>query len=49
MASAFAVGYLLAVPVLTALTDRVDARLVLIVGSLVSGLARWHLGCSAMD
>jgi len=44
MASAFAVGYMLAVPVLTALTDRVDARLVLLVGSLVSSLATLTFG-----
>ena len=29
MASAYAFGYMLAVPVLTTLTDRIDARLVL--------------------
>jgi predicted MFS family arabinose efflux permease len=49
MASSFAVGYMLAVPVLTALTHRVDARLVLLVGSLVSGLATRHLGFSPTD
>jgi predicted MFS family arabinose efflux permease len=35
MASAFAFGYIVAVPVLTALTDRVDARNILLVGSPV--------------
>jgi predicted MFS family arabinose efflux permease len=39
MASAYALGYTLAVPVLTGLTDRFDARLILLGGSLVSGLA----------
>ncbi len=39
MASGYAFGYMLAVPVLTTLTDRVDARLVLLCGSIVSGLA----------
>ncbi len=47
MAGSFAVGYMLAVPVLTALTDRVDARLVLLVGSLVSGLATLAFGLFA--
>jgi MFS family permease len=44
MASAYALGYMLAVPVLTALTDRVDARLVLLVGSALSGLATLAFG-----
>ena len=39
MASAYAFGYMLTVPVLTTLTDRIDARRVLIAGSAVSGLA----------
>ena len=39
MASAFALGYMLAVPFLTTLTDRKDARLILLTGSAVSGLA----------
>ena len=39
MASAYAFGYMLAVPVLTALTDRLDARGILMAGSAVSGLA----------
>src|SRR5258705_114305 len=39
MASAYAFGYMLAVPVLTALTDRIDARGILLAGSLLSGLA----------
>jgi predicted MFS family arabinose efflux permease len=39
MASAYAFGYMLAVPVLTTLTDRIDARRVLAAGSAVSGFA----------
>ena len=39
LASSFAIGYMLAVPALTALTDRIDARSVLFVGSAASGLA----------
>jgi MFS family permease len=44
MASAFALGYMLAVPFLTALTDRIDARLILLTGSAVSGLATLSFG-----
>jgi MFS family permease len=44
MASSFALGYMLAVPVLTALTDRMDARAILLVGSAVSGLATFAFG-----
>ena len=47
MASAFAIGYMLAVPVLTALTDRMDARRILLVGSAVSGLATLAFGLFA--
>jgi MFS family permease len=47
MAGSFALGYMLAVPVLTALTDRVDARIVLLFGSLVSGLATLAFGLLA--
>src|SRR5215813_7390990 len=39
MASAYAFGYMLAVPVLTTLTDRIDARRILMVGSVLSGVA----------
>jgi MFS family permease len=39
MASGYAFGYMLAVPVLTTLTDRIDVRLVLLCGSILSGLA----------
>ena len=47
MASAYAVGYMLSVPVLTALTDRFDARGILFAGSLVSGLATIAFGLLA--
>jgi predicted MFS family arabinose efflux permease len=47
MASAYAIGYMVAVPVLTGLTDRVDARRILIVGSLVNGLATVAFGLLA--
>lgn len=47
MASGYAFGYMLAVPVLTTLTDRIDARLVLLVGSLASGLATLAFGLFA--
>jgi MFS family permease len=49
MASAFALGYMLAVPFLTALTDRVDARLILLTGSAVSGLATFAFGLLSQD
>jgi predicted MFS family arabinose efflux permease len=47
MASAYAVGYMLAVPVLTTLTDRIDARKILFAGSLLSGLATMAFGLFA--
>jgi predicted MFS family arabinose efflux permease len=47
MASGYAFGYMLAVPVLTTLTDRIDARLVLLCGSIVSGLATASFGIFA--
>jgi predicted MFS family arabinose efflux permease len=47
MASAYAFGYMFAVPVLTALTDRIDARKILIGGSVVSGLATIAFGLIA--
>jgi predicted MFS family arabinose efflux permease len=47
MASAYAFGYMLAVPVLTALTDRFDARGILLAGSAVSGLATIAFGMFA--
>jgi predicted MFS family arabinose efflux permease len=47
MASAYAFGYMLAVPVLTTLTDRIDARRVLLAGSAFSGLATALFGLIA--
>lgn len=47
MASGYAFGYMLAVPVLTTLTDRIDARLVLLWGSIASGLATAAFGIFA--
>ncbi len=47
MASGYAFGYMLAVPVLTTLTDRIDARIVLLCGSIVSGLATVAFGIFA--
>jgi predicted MFS family arabinose efflux permease len=47
MASAYAFGYMLAVPVLTALSDHSDARRILIAGSTVSGLATIAFGLLA--
>lgn len=47
MASGYAFGYMFAVPVLTTLTDRIDARLVLLCGSIVSGLATAAFGVFA--
>ena len=47
MASAYAFGYMLAVPVLAALTDRIDARRILLAGSALSGLATVAFGLFA--
>lgn len=47
MASGYAFGYMLAVPVLATLTDRIDARIVLLCGSVVSGLATLAFGLFA--
>ena len=47
MASALAFGYMLAVPVLTTLTDRIDARFILLAGSTLSGLATVSFGIFA--
>jgi predicted MFS family arabinose efflux permease len=47
MASAFAFGYMLAVPILTTLTDRIDARLILLVGSAATALATLAFGLFA--
>src|SRR5262245_28287676 len=49
MASAYAFGYMLAVPVLTTLTDRIDARHILMIGSALSGLATVLFGFLADD
>lgn len=47
MASGYTFGYMLAVPVLTTLTDRIDARLILLVGSTLSALATIAFGLFA--
>lgn len=47
MASAYPFGYMLAVTVLTALTDKFDARWILLGGSAVSGLATIAFGLFA--
>lgn len=47
MASAYTAGYMLAVPVLSSLTDRLDARRILLVGSLASALATLAFGLFA--
>jgi len=47
MAASYAAGYMLAVPVLATLTDRVDARWVLFWGSLVSGASTILFGALA--
>jgi MFS family permease len=47
MASAYAFGYMIAVPVLTTLTDRIDARTILLAGSAASGLATLAFGLFA--
>jgi predicted MFS family arabinose efflux permease len=47
MASAYAAGYMVAVPVLSTLTDRMDARRILLAGSLMSGLATIAFGLLA--
>ena len=49
MASAYAFGYMLAVPLLATLTDRIDARYVLMAGSALSGLATILFGLIADD
>ncbi len=47
MAASYAAGYMLAVPVLTTLTDRVDARKILFWGSIASGLSTLLFGLFA--
>lgn len=49
MASAYAFGYMLAVPVLTTLTDRIDARRILVAGSALSGVATLAFGLFAQS
>lgn len=44
MAASYAAGYMFAVPVLTTLTDRYDARRILLFGSLMSGLCTLLFG-----
>src|SRR6476620_3672454 len=46
LAGSGAAGYMLAVPVLATLTDRIDARKILIAGSALSALARCCSACS---
>ena len=47
MASAYTFGYMVAVPLLTTLTDRIDARHILVAGSALSGLATVMFGLIA--
>ena len=49
MASAYTFGYMVAVPLLTTLTDRIDARHILAAGSALSGLATVLFGLIADD
>ena len=44
LAAAYAAGYMLAVPVLSSLTDRIDARRLLLIGSLFSATATIAFG-----
>jgi predicted MFS family arabinose efflux permease len=48
MAGAYSFGYMAAVPILTTLTDRIDARLILLGGSALSGLATLAFGLFAV-
>jgi sugar phosphate permease len=47
MASSFAIDYMLAVPILTTLIDRRDARIILLIGSAPSALATLSFGLFA--
>ncbi len=47
LAGSYAAGYMLAVPFLATLTDKIDARFVLIVGSLLSSIATMMFGLFA--
>jgi MFS family permease len=49
MASSFAISYMLAVPILATLTDRKDARIILLLGSALSSLATLSFGLFASD
>src|SRR3954463_7726112 len=44
LAGAYAAGYMVAVPFLATLTDRIDARLVLMAGSTLSAVATFLFG-----
>src|SRR5690349_3278073 len=47
MASGYAIGYIVAAPVLTTLTERIDARRILIVGSLLNAAGAVGFGLFA--
>ena len=47
MASAYSIGYMLAAPILTTLTDRLDGRRILILGSLLNALGTIGFGLLA--
>lgn len=47
MAGAYSIGYMVAVPVLMTLTDRIDARLILLAGSTLMGTATIGFGLLA--
>ncbi len=47
MASTYAIGYMLAAPVLTTLTDRIDARRILVFGSLLNSAGTVAFGLFA--
>lgn len=48
LAGSYAAGYMVAVPVLATLTDRIDARLILMAGSLLSAAATLAFGMFAV-
>jgi predicted MFS family arabinose efflux permease len=47
MAGSFAFGYTIAVPILTTLTDRIDARLILLIGSALTSAGALAFGLFA--
>src|SRR5262249_28793374 len=49
MASSIAIGDPVALPFLTTLTDRIDARIILLIGSSVSAAATFGFGLLAKD